>query len=105
MNNYMENVVRNAFGRSGVVPGPMIMDMNGPDSMFAGAPSRNHSRNRSNAPTYQSEPRGYGGSGGVRWTQESRMTRTINGVTESVWSRTDSDVSLILLNEIHKVSF
>ena len=31
------------------------------------------------------------------WTQESRMTSTVNGVTQSIWKRRDADVSLFYL--------
>lgn len=34
---------------------------------------------------------GYDNGQERRWVSQSRMTRTINGVTESVWKRTDSD--------------
>lgn len=34
------------------------------------------------------------GSRNDHWVSQSRMTRTINGVTESVWKRTDSNVSI-----------
>jgi DnaJ family protein B protein 6 len=40
---------------------------------------------------FQSESHGYGSHG--RWTQESKVTTTVNGVSQSVWKRTDADVS------------
>jgi hypothetical protein len=30
-----------------------------------------------------------------RWTQESRVTSTVNGVTQSIWKRRDSDVRIL----------
>ncbi|KAA1468835.1 DnaJ-domain-containing protein [Dentipellis sp. KUC8613] len=42
-----------------------------------------------NSRTYTSVSRSSGTPGGG-WTTESRMTRTINGVTESIWKRRDS---------------
>ncbi|KAH8111011.1 DnaJ-domain-containing protein [Phellopilus nigrolimitatus] len=43
---------------------------------------------------FQSSSRGFsagGADGNTRWISQSRMTRSINGVTESVWKRTDSN--------------
>ncbi|TFY58204.1 hypothetical protein EVG20_g8243 [Dentipellis fragilis] len=58
----------------------MIQDMMGMGSSPAfGGSSR----------TYSSVSRSSGSPGG-RWNTESRMTRTINGVTESIWKRRDS---------------
>lgn len=50
---------------------------------------------RSHSAGHHSSTRGFFGSGGggPRWVSESRVTRSVNGVTQSVWKRTDSDVS------------
>ncbi|KAI5121626.1 hypothetical protein M0805_001155 [Coniferiporia weirii] len=43
---------------------------------------------------FQSSSQGgfsHGSNGNGHWVSQSRMTRTINGVTESVWKRTDSN--------------
>lgn len=36
------------------------------------------------------------GSGRYGWQRESRVTTTVNGVTQSTWTRVDSDVSLCI---------
>lgn len=53
-------------------------------------PFRNHST------SFQSSSRGYvkrGSKGDGRIVSESRITQTVNGVTQSVWKRSDSNVS------------
>lgn len=65
---------------------------------YAGTHHRRHTHSQgssfppaqSSGVIYQSESHGYSRNG--RWTQESRMTSTVNGVTQSVWKRTDADV-------------
>lgn len=65
-------------------PGPMSGFPFGPSfGFFDGMP-----RGR-----FRTESHGFGAGNGLNWRSESRVTTSVNGVTQSRWTRVDSDVS------------
>jgi DnaJ homolog subfamily B member 6 len=74
-------------GGPGPMPGPFSssagMSMFGGLGASGGAPQRFRAQSS------------FGATGGrYGWQRESRVTTTVNGVTQSTWTRVDSDVSL-----------
>jgi DnaJ family protein B protein 6 len=74
-------------GGPGPMPGPFSptagMGVFGGTGTSRGVPQRFHSES-----TFRANSGRYG------WQRESRVTTTVNGVTQSKWIRVDSDVSL-----------
>jgi DnaJ family protein B protein 6 len=65
------------------------------DSPFANNGRRNGNRMQSFGSTTGIMFSGHGDGNG-QWVSQSKVTRTINGVTESVFKRIDSNVSLMM---------
>jgi DnaJ homolog subfamily B member 6 len=65
----------------------------GPFSQPSIGPGRSWGSGGFSSSSFSSHSAPRGDPPGEYWTQESRTTRTINGVTESIWKRTDSNVS------------
>lgn len=91
---------RSAFGRSPFGGGSLFdRVMNDPSfgmlppttGMFPSleAPRHGQTFHSSSAGVFTRGPDGSG-----QWVTQSKMTRSVNGVTESVWKRTDSSVSI-----------
>lgn len=79
-------------GRAGFFDDPLV-DMGFPfDRGFDDMTNPANDRVR----VYSQVTRGSRGPNG-RWVAESRMTRTVNGVTESVWKRRDGVVCVPFL--------
>lgn len=78
------------FDMPGHGPGPMFgFPPSGVMSAFGGMPTGR----------FRMESHGFGPSNGRLWRQESRVTTTVNGVTQSTWTRVDSDVRCFRRNQ------
>lgn len=76
---------------NGFRPGPMSAFPFGPSGMGLFNDMMGMPGNMFPADTRGGSGRGNGRN--QRWTQETRVTTSVNGVTQSTWTRVDSDVS------------
>lgn len=90
----------NPFGTDPFGHGSLFDRMTSGHHAFGMLPPANGMFSQSSAPfqsqshsmNFQSSSRG-GLNGDGQWVSQSRITRSVNGVTESVWKRTDASVS------------